>query len=74
MSVGALTSALGLALALGPRPATSQTYVPTSDLNHPQVRYGDSLVSLNDRCPVRHGTLNPAYAPIYVNGRPVGFC
>jgi len=74
MAVGALASALGVALAAGPHPASSQTLVPTSDLHHPKVRYADSLVSLNDRCPVRHGTLNPTYAPVYVNGRPVGFC
>jgi len=74
MAAGALASALGLALATGTRPASSQTYVPTADLEHPKIRYADSTVSLNDRCPVRHGKLNPAYVPVYVNGRPVGFC
>lgn len=39
------------------------------------VRYWDrDLVSLNDRCPNTHARLNPAIAPIYVNGRPIGFC
>ena len=56
------------------RPISAQTYVPTSDLEHPKIKYEDSLVSLNDRCPVRHGKLNPTYVPVYVNGRPVGFC
>ena len=74
MGLGALVSAVSVALALGARPVSSQNYVPTSDLDHPKVRYADSLVSLNDRCPVRHGRLNPTYAPVYVNGRPVGFC
>jgi len=59
--------------ALAP-PVRAQTYVPTPDLEHPKIQYQDSLVSLNDRCPVRHGKLNPAYVPVYVNGRPVGFC
>jgi hypothetical protein len=74
MTVGVLATALGVALAAGPRAASSQSYVPTTDLNYPKVRYADSLVSLNDHCPVRHGRLNPAYVPVYVNGRPVGFC
>ena len=74
MAVGTLALGMGFALAGGSRPASSQTYVPTADLEHPKVRYSDSLVSLNDRCPVRHGKLNPAYVPVYVNGRPVGFC
>jgi hypothetical protein len=51
-----------------------QEMVPTEDPAHPRVRYLDSLVSLNDRCPVRGGALNPTYKPVYVNGRPVGFC
>lgn len=40
----------------------------------PRLRYGDGLVSLNDRCMVRHLELNPKMPPVYVSGRPVGFC
>jgi len=54
--------------------ATAQTYVPQPDLDHPKVQYADSTVSMNDRCPVRHGKLNTGYKPVYVNGRPIGFC
>ena len=54
--------------------ASGQTYVPTADLQHPKVRYADSLVSMNDRCPVRKGKLSTTYKPVYVNGRPIGFC
>jgi hypothetical protein len=54
--------------------AGAQELVPTGDPAHPRVRYSDSLVSLNDRCAVRQGGLNPLYPPVYVNGRPIGFC
>lgn len=41
----------------------------------PRVRYfEDSLVSINDRCPVRKVKLNPKMPAVYVNGQPVGFC
>jgi hypothetical protein len=55
-------------------PAPAQTYVPQPDLEHPKIQYSDSTVSMNDRCPVRHGKLNTGYKPVYVNGRPIGFC
>jgi len=40
----------------------------------PHVRFADGRLSLNDRCPVKKGRLNPEAHPLYVNGRPVGFC
>jgi len=40
----------------------------------PRIRYGDGLVSVNDRCIVRKVKLNLRMPPVYVNGRPVGFC
>lgn len=54
--------------------AGAQELVPTGDPAHPRVRYADGLVSLNDRCAVRQGGLNPTYHPVYVNGQPIGFC
>lgn len=54
--------------------AGAQELVPTGDPAHPRVRYSDGLVSLNDRCAVRQGGLNPTYQPVYVNGQPIGFC
>jgi hypothetical protein len=66
--------AVTVAVALSGRPGTAQVYVPTADLNHPKIRYADSLVSLNDRCPVRTGKLSTTYKPVYVNHRPIGFC
>ena len=63
-----------LAAGLGGRPGSAQIYVPTADLEHPKIRYADSLLSLNDRCPVRTGKLSTTYKPVYVNGQPIGFC
>ncbi len=39
------------------------------------IRFVDrDLESINDRCPVRHDPLSKAVEPVYVNGRPLGFC
>jgi hypothetical protein len=41
----------------------------------PRIRYLETgLVGLNDRCAVRKVRLNPKMPPVYVNGRPIGFC
>lgn len=55
-------------------PAGSQRYVPTTDPEHPRLKYADSLVSLNDRCMVRMVKMNPKVRPVYVSRMPVGFC
>jgi hypothetical protein len=34
----------------------------------------DSVLSLNDHCPVKHGKLNTNIRPTYINRQPVGFC
>jgi hypothetical protein len=67
------TLAAGLTAAAA-APAAGQRLIPGKDPAHPLVKYADSLVSLNDRCIVRQGGLNPAFKPVYVNGRPIGFC
>ena len=72
-TLAALPLAAFAALVLS-APAPGQVYVPQPDLEHPKVQYADSLVSMNDHCPVRHGKLNIGYRPVYVNGRPIGFC
>ena len=54
-------------------PAEPQ-FVPGTDEKFPRLRYADGQISLNDRCPVRHAKLNPRMAPVYVNGKPIGFC
>jgi hypothetical protein len=54
--------------------AESQRFVRTADPQHPRVRYADSLDSVNDRCIVAKNRLNLKVRPVYVNGRPIGFC
>lgn len=67
-------AAAALVIVWSAIPVPAQEYVPTADLEHPKVRYPDSKVSLNDRCPVRGGKLSTTYKPVYVNGQPIGFC
>ena len=41
----------------------------------PKILFDDGeQVSLNDRCPVRKVKLNRKMPPVWINGRPVGFC
>ena len=40
----------------------------------PHIVFDDSQVSLNDQCPVRKAKLNLRMPPVYVNGKPIGFC
>ncbi|MEE9271017.1 MAG: hypothetical protein V3V49_12235 [Candidatus Krumholzibacteria bacterium] len=51
----------------------SVRYVEKGD-SFPLIEYADGQRSLNDRCPVRQTKLNLKMPPVYVNGRPVGFC
>lgn len=50
-------------------------YVLEEDPLHPRVRYLDGQLSLNASCAIRTGNkLGRAIPPVYVNGRPIGFC
>jgi len=49
-------------------------YVEEDPEDFPRLRFEDGSVSHNDRCPVRHNKLNRVFDPLYVNGRPIGFC
>lgn len=40
----------------------------------PHLLMQDGQMSLNDRCPVRKIGLNRRLPPLFVNGRPIGFC
>lgn len=62
------------AAVLLPLAGRAQRPVPTSDPKLPRIKYADSLTSLNNRCMVRKGKLNPKVRPVYVNQQPVGFC
>ena len=49
-------------------------YVPGPVDSMPMLKFADGMISLNDRCMVRHAKLNPGMPPVYVSGHPVGFC
>lgn len=60
-----------------PRPLVDDGcfYVLDDTAALPRVRYLDGQVSLNESCAIRRGSkLNRKIPPVYVNGRPVGFC
>ncbi len=60
-----------------PRPLVDdgKFYVLGPDAEHPFVRYLDGQVSLNATCAIRRGNkLSRKVPPVYVNGRPIGFC
>ncbi len=63
-----------LAMALSVGGCAART-APDPEASLSALWYADGeLESRNDRCPVRHSRLNPAIEPVYVNGRPIGFC
>lgn len=55
-----------------PAPVPGVRTDESAEFSH--VRFADGQLSINDRCPVKKGRLNPEAHPLYVNGRPVGFC
>lgn len=82
--LGALIAFAAFALAAPPVSSpqrSAQPQKPTPPATPPGPRKGvyvkvmyDSQLSVNDRCAVRHGSLNPGIRPVYVNRQPVGFC
>ena len=57
-----------------PAPVLFPAAFTDSTLEFPHLRYANGWLSLNDRCPVRKVQLNRRLIPLFVNGRPVGFC
>jgi len=50
-------------------------YVAGEDPTRPRVRYADGQVGPSDHCAIRTANkLNRRIPPVYVNGRPIGFC
>jgi hypothetical protein len=50
-------------------------YVLGPDPAHPRVRYLDGQLAENESCAVQLGNkLSRRVPPVYVNGRPIGFC
>lgn len=48
--------------------------VPLPEEGHHFIRYDDGTTTLNDFCPVAERPLGTMKAPVFVNGRAVGFC
>ena len=70
-----LLTVFGALLTLGCAGADPQAVALEPTAEHSPLRYADTgLVSLNKRCPVTGAPLSPHIEPIYVNGRPIGFC
>jgi hypothetical protein len=40
----------------------------------PRIAFPDGSKTENDRCIVRQRRLDPGLPPVWVNGRPIGFC
>lgn len=55
-------------------PADAQIKIPVEGTDRWRVQYADSTISLNDICPIAIKKLGTGKMPLYVNGRPVGFC
>ncbi len=63
-----------LAVTLAGAAAVAQEKVPVAGSDRFRIRYADGTLSFNDWCPVAKRALGRSQTPIYVNGRPVGFC
>ena len=66
---------LGIASAVACSQGEAPAVAVDPEAEYSAMRYSDSgLASLNDRCPVSGTPLSPDIEPLYVNGRPIGFC
>jgi hypothetical protein len=80
VAVGLLLSVLlAFASACGARPpelvlAVGKPELVDAAAEFPRIRFGDGLISANDRCPVTKRKLSVLFPPVYVNGLPIGFC
>ncbi len=73
MAAALLLAALACGKSETSTPSFGEAVEPTAERS--AFRYHDTgLVSLNDYCPVQGEALNGQVEPIYVNGRPIGFC
>ena len=77
--VMAASLVMAAAVACGGRPAelvppVGKPEFVDASAELPRIRFGDGLVSANDRCPVTKKKLSPYFPPVYVNGLPIGFC
>lgn len=52
----------------------SPVYDSTVYTEPPHLLMRDGEMTLNNTCPVRKARLNKRVQPVFVNGRPIGFC
>ena len=69
-----LLLAAGGAAASGPPPYVDKIQFVPPNAEFPRLRWPDGSVSVNDRCPVSKTRIARDILPLWVNGRPVGFC
>ena len=70
---------LTAAAACGARPSElvppiGKPTVIDASAEFPRIRFGDGVISANDRCPITKRKLSIYFPPVYVNGLPIGFC
>jgi hypothetical protein len=76
---GLVYAAVLSTVACGSRPAqlvppVGEASVADPSAPFPHLKFQDGLISENDRCPVTKRKLSVYFPPVYVNGRPFGFC
>ncbi len=70
-----LTAIAALACSQGTLPAKFLGTFEQPDAPYSPIHYTErDLASSNDQCPVQRQRLSLMIEPIYVNGRPIGFC
>lgn len=76
LAIGLIAAAIGCQFSSNRlEPEDGVLQLPGVRAEYPPLRYRDGQVSLNDSCMIRtKNPLNRRIPPLYVNGRPVGFC
>jgi hypothetical protein len=53
---------------------TFESVLVDTSAQYSPLRYADGELSVNNRCPIRRNKLDPKVRPLFVNGKPMGFC
>ncbi len=61
-------------ITLAAEPPAPSSEVPTAESRFHPLHLSDGQETANDRCPVRKRPLNDKLEPLWVNGKPIGFC
>jgi hypothetical protein len=63
-----------LAMTIAASAFAAPEKIPVGETERHHIRYDDGTLTINDFCPVLQRPLGPVKSPVFVNGRPVGFC